>query len=162
MKSTGEAIGFDHNLGSAFAKAEFSAGSDLPTKGTVFISVNENDKIKSIGVARDFEDLGFKIIATEGTSKLLNDNGVFSKSIFKVGEGRPNIVDAVKSNEIDIIINTPFGGAAREDEYEIGRCAIRHKVPVFTTISGAKAAVRAIRTIEIGNFNYRSLQEIFD
>ena len=162
MKSTGEAIGFDRNLGSAFAKAEFSAGSDLPTKGTVFISVNENDKIKSIGVARDFEDLGFKIIATEGTSKLLNDNGVFSKSIFKVGEGRPNIVDAVKSNEIDIIINTPFGGAAREDEYEIGRCAIRHKVPVFTTISGAKAAVRAIRTIEIGNFNYRSLQEIFD
>ena len=162
MKSTGEAIGFDRNLGSAFAKAEFSAGSDLPTKGTVFISVNENDKIKSIGVARDFEDLGFKIVATEGTSKLLNDNGVFSKSIFKVGEGRPNIVDAVKSNEIDIIINTPFGGAAREDEYEIGRCAIRHKVPVFTTISGAKAAVRAIRTIEIGNFNYRSLQEIFD
>ena len=79
-----------------------------------------------------------------------------------LGEGRPNIVDAVKSNEIDIIINTPFGGAAREDEYEIGRCAIRHKVPVFTTISGAKAAVRAIRTIEIGNFNYRSLQEIFD
>ena len=162
MKSTGEAIGFDRNLGSAFAKAEYSAGSELPTSGTVFISVNENDKIKSIAVARDFEDLGFKIVATEGTSRLLNDNGVFSKNIFKVGEGRPNIVDAVKNNEIDIIINTPLGGAAREDEYAIGRSAIRYKVPVFTTLSGAKAAVRAIRTIEIGNFNYRSLQEIFD
>jgi len=162
MKSTGEAIGFDSKLGSAFAKAEFSAGSKLPTSGTVFISVNDNDKIKSIGVARDFEDLGFKIVSTSGTSKLLNENGVFSDSIFKVGEGRPSIVDAVKNNEIDIIINTPFGGAAREDEYEIGRSAIRYKVPVFTTMSGAKAALRAIRTIKLDNFEYRSLQEIFD
>ena len=80
----------------------------------------------------------------------------------KVGEGRPSIVDAVKSNEIDIIINTPLGGAAREDEYAIGKAAIRYKVPVFTTMSGAKAAVRAIRTIKLGNFEYRSLQEIFN
>ena len=162
MKSTGEAIGFDSKLGSAFAKAEFSAGSKLPTSGTVFISVNENDKMKSIPIARDFEDLGFNVVATSGTSNLLNDNGVFAKSIFKVGEGRPNIVDAVKNNEIDIIINTPLGGAAREDEYEIGRSAIRYKVPVFTTISGAKAAVRAIQTMKLGSFEYRSLQEIFN
>ena len=162
MKSTGEAIGFDKSLGSAFAKAEYSASSELPTKGTVFISVNQNDKIKSISIARDFEDLGFKVIATYGTSKLLNQNGVFAKSIFKVGEGRPNIVDAIKNNEIDIIINTPFGGAAREDEYQIGRSAIRYKVPVFTTIPGAKAAVRAIQTIKLDNFKYRSLQEIFN
>ena len=162
MKSTGEAIGFDRNLGSAFAKAELSAGSKLPTSGTAFISVNENDKIKSIGIARDFEDLGFNIVATAGTSKTLNENGVFSTNIFKVGEGRPNIVDAVKNNEIDLIVNTPLGGAAREDENAIGRSAIRYKVPVFTTLSGAKAAVRAIRTIKLGNFNYRSLQEIFD
>ena len=162
MRSTGEAIGFDSKLGSAFAKAELSAGSKLPTSGTVFISVNENDKMKSIAIARDFEDLGFNVIATSGTSALLNDNGVFAKSIFKVGEGRPSIVDAVKNNEIDIIINTPFGGAAREDEYEIGRSAIRYKVPVFTTISGAKAAVRAIQTMKLGKFEYRSLQEIFN
>ena len=162
MKSTGEAIGFDNKLGSAFAKAEFSAGSQLPTKGTVFISVNQNDKIKSISIARDFEDLGFKVIATSGTSNFLNQNGVFSNSVFKVGEGRPNIVDAIKNNEIDIIINTPFGGAAREDEYQIGKSAIRYKVPVFTTISGAKAAVRAIQTIKLGDFQYRSLQEIFN
>ena len=76
---------------------------------------------------------------------------MYSKSIFKVGEGRPNIVDAIKNDEIDIIINTPFGGVAREDEYEIGRSAIRYKVPVFTTISGAKAAVRAIQTTKLGN-----------
>ena len=107
-------------------------------------------------------DLGFNLIATEGTSKLLNHNGVFSKNIFKVGEGRPNIVDAIKNKEIDIIINTPFGGAAREDEYQIGKSAIRYKIPVFTTIAGAKAAVRAIQTIKLGNFKYRSLQEIFD
>ena len=162
MKSTGEAIGFDSKLGAAFAKAEFSAGSELPISGTVFISVNENDKMKSIAIARDFEDLGFNVIATEGTSNLLNDNGVFAKRIFKVGEGRPSIVDAIKNNEINIIINTPFGGAAREDEYEIGRSAIRYKIPVFTTMSGAKAAVRAIQTIKLGSFEYRSLQEIFD
>ena len=162
MRSTGEAIGFDSKLGSAFAKAELSAGSKLPVSGTVFISVNDNDKMKSIAIARDFEDIGFSVIATKGTSELLNSNGVFSKSIFKVGEGRPSIVDAIKNNEIDIIINTPFGGAAREDEYEIGRSAIRYKVPVFTTISGAKAAVRAIQTTRLGNFNYRSLQEIFE
>ena len=112
--------------------------------------------------SKELLDLGFKIIATSGTSDLLNDNGVFSDSIFKVGEGRPNIVDAVKNNEIDIIINTPLGGAAREDEYEIGRSAIRYKVPAFTTMSGAQAAVRAIRTIKLDNFEYRSLQEIFD
>ena len=162
MKSTGEAIGFDNKLGSAFAKAEFSADSKLPTSGSIFISVNNNDKMKAISIARDFEDLGFGVIATEGTSNLLNQNGVFAKNIFKVGEGRPNIVDAIKNNEIDIIINTPFGGAAREDEYQIGKSAIRYKVPVFTTIPGAKAAVRAIQTIKNGSFKYRSLQEIFD
>ena len=162
MKSTGEAIGFDSKLGSAFAKAELSAGAKLPVEGTVFISVNENDKMKSIAIARDFEDLGFNVIATGGTSTLLNNNGVFSESIFKVGEGRPSIVDAIKNNDIDIIINTPFGGAAREDEYAIGKAAIRYKVPVFTTISGAKAAVRAIQTTKLGKFKYRSLQEIFD
>ena len=162
MKSTGEAIGFDDKLGSAFAKAEFSAGSKLPTKGSVFISVNDNDKMKAISIARDFEDLGFEVIGTYGTSSLLNQNGVFSKKIFKVGEGRPNIVDAIKNKEINIIINTPFGGAAREDEYQIGKSAIRYKVPVFTTIPGAKAAVRAIQTMKNGTFKYRTLQEIFD
>ena len=162
MKSTGEAIGFDNKLGSAFAKAERSAGSKLPKSGTVFISVNQNDKMKVISIARDFEDLGFSVVATSGTSKLLNQNGVFSNKIFKVGEGRPNIVDAIKNNEIDIIINTPFGGVAREDEYQIGKSAIRYKIPVFTTISGAKAAVRAIQTIKLDEFKYRSLQEIFN
>jgi carbamoyl-phosphate synthase large subunit len=162
MKSTGEAIGFDTKLGSAFAKAEFSAGSYLPTEGNVFISVNNNDKMKAISIARDFEDLGFNVIATSGTSNILNQNGVFSNNIFKVGEGRPNIVDSIKNKEINIIINTPFGGAAREDEYKIGKAAIKYKVPVFTTISGAKAAIRAIQTIKLGNFKYRSLQEIFN
>ena len=162
MKSTGEAIGLDKKLGAAFAKAEMSAGSSIPEKGTVFISVNSNDKMKAVNIARDFEDLGFNIIATLGTSQILNQNGVYSKAIFKVGQGRPNIVDAMKNNEIDIIINTPLGGKARKDEYAIGQSAIRYKIPVFTTMSAAKALTRSIQTIKTSKFKFRSLQEIFD
>jgi len=162
MKSTGEVIGFDHKLGHAFAKAEFGAGNKLPKEGTVFISVNDNDKVKAIALARDMEELGFGIISTHGTSQLLNDNGIMTKKVYKVGEGRPNIVDYIKNDDVDLIINTPFGGKSREDEYEIGRSAIRYKIPAFTTISGAKSVIRAIRSLKGNNFEYMSLQEIFE
>ena len=162
MKSTGEVIGFDNKLGHAFAKAEFGAGNKLPKEGTVFISVNDNDKVKTIALARDMEELGFGIISTHGTSQLLNDNGITTKKVYKVGEGRPNIVDYIKNDDVDLIINTPFGGKSREDEYEIGRSAIRYKIPAFTTISGAKSVIRAIRSLKGNNFEYMSLQEIFE
>ncbi len=161
MKSTGEVIGFDTHLGSAFAKAESGAGHSLPVEGTVFISVNDSDKMAAIPLARDFKELGFKIIATEGTAQLLSDNGVATKPIFKVGEGRPNVVDAIKNEEVHLVINTPLGAQSRFDEYEIGRSAIRYKVPAITTISGAQAAVRGIRNIKSGSIKYRSLQEVF-
>ena len=134
----------------------------LPKEGTVFISVNDNDKVKAIALARDMEELGFGIISTHGTSQLLNDNGIMTKKVYKVGEGRPNIVDYIKNDDVDLIINTPFGGKSREDEYEIGRSAIRYKIPAFTTISGAKSVIRAIRSLKGNNFEYMSLQEIFE
>ena len=106
-------IGFDKHLGSAYAKAEIGAGNKLPKKGNIFISVNQNDKNEIIKIARDFTEIDFKIIATIGTSQLLNENGIKSKKIFKVGEGRPHIVDAIKNNEISLIINTPLGEQSR-------------------------------------------------
>jgi carbamoyl-phosphate synthase large subunit len=161
MKSTGEVIGFDKHLGSAYAKAESGAGHSLPNEGTVFISVNDADKIASIPIARDFKELGFTIMATEGTAQLLSENGVPANPVFKVGEGRPNVVDAIKNGEVQLVINTPLGAQSRFDEYEIGRSAIRYKVPAITTISGAQAAVRGIRNIKTGSIRYRSLQEVF-
>ena len=144
--STGEVIGFDKQLGSAYAKAEFGAGNLLPVAGTVFISVNDLDKLKIIPLCRDLKELGFKIIGTIGTANLLIENGLEASKIFKVGEGRPNVVDAIKNDTVQLVINTPMGAQAREDEYEIGRSAIRYKIPVITTISGAQAAIRGIRT----------------
>ncbi len=161
MKSTGEVIGFDKHLGSAYAKAEAGAGNALPEDGTIFISVNDLDKKKVIPLARDFEELGFELIATNGTSKMLIENGINTKSIFKVGEGRPNVVDAIKNGDVQLVVNTPMGAQAREDEYEIGRSAIRYKVPTITTISGAQAAIRGIRNKIGKQINYHSLQEIF-
>ena len=162
MKSTGEVIGFDTHLGSAYAKAESGAGQPLPTEGTVFISVNDTDKIKVIPLARDFQELGFEIVATLGTADLLSENGVSVQSIFKFGEGRPNVVDSIKNGDVQLVINTPLGAQSRFDEYEIGRSAIRYKVPAITTISGAQAAVRGIRNIKNGSIKYRSLQEVFE
>ncbi len=161
MKSTGEVIGFDKHLGSAYAKAEAGAGQTLPIEGTIFISVNNMDKIRAIPLARDFQELGFDIIATKGTADLLSENGISTRSVFKVGEGRPNVVDAIKNGEIQLVINTPLGAQSRFDEYDIGRSAIRYKIPVITTISGAQAAVRGIRNIKNGSIQYRSLQDVF-
>jgi carbamoyl-phosphate synthase large subunit len=162
MKSTGEVIGLDTHLGSAYAKAEFGAGNSIPLKGTIFISVNDIDKMKVIPIARDFYELGYSIIATEGTYNLLNQNGIDCDMISKVGESRPNVVDYIKNKDVQFIINTPLGQKSRYDEYEIGKSAIRYKIPNTTTISGAQAALRAIRRIKNNKMNYRSLQEIFN
>ena len=161
MKSTGEVIGLDTNLGSAYAKAEIGAGNLIPTNGTIFISVNDIDKMKVIPIARDFHELGYSIIATEGTQKLLNHNGISCQMIAKVGEGRPNVVDYIKNGDIQFIINTPLGQQSRYDEHEIGKSSIRYNVSATTTIAGAQAALRAIRRIKNNKMKYRSLQDIF-
>ncbi len=161
MKSTGEVIGLDTNWGAAFAKAEIGAGNRLPLEGNVFISVNDDDKEAIIAIARDFTELPFTLYATRGTAAVLRENGVAVEVLNKVVEGRPHVVDAIKNGDIHLVINTPLGETARGDEHDIGRAAVRHRVPVVTTLSGAKAAIRGIRRLLAGPLDVRSLQEIF-
>ncbi len=162
MKSTGEVIGLDTRLGAAFAKAETGAGNLLPTRGTIFISVNDHDKQNTIDIARDFQEMGFQIMATQGTAEVLRENGLIIQAIHKVNEGRPHVVDHIKNGDIHLVINTPMGAAAREDEYSIGRSCIRHKIPVITTLSGAKTAIRGIRRLALDDLTVNSLQDIFN
>ena len=145
MKSTGEVMGISKSMGESFRRASISAGNHIPSKGTVFISVNDTDKLNMIPIARDLSELGFKIIATAGTANELNQNGINAKSTYKVGEGRPNVVDGIKNDEIDLVINTPLGKQARYDEESIGKACIQKGIVSITTLSGADAAVRAIR-----------------
>ncbi|NQU28747.1 MAG: ATP-grasp domain-containing protein [Candidatus Marinimicrobia bacterium] len=146
MKSTGEVMGLAHSLGNAFLRALLSSGQALPEQGAIFISVNEHDKMSVIPIARDWIELGFKIVATEGTARALQRNGVPAKRIYKVGQGRPNVVDLIKNDEIQIILNTPLGKRSRFDEEAIGRAAIRYGIPIITTLSAAQAAIRAVRS----------------
>ena len=161
MKSTGEVMGISKTLGESFRKASISAGTVIPSTGTVFISVNNADKLDVISIARDLSEMGFKLVATSGTAKELARNGLDVSSVFKVGEGRPNIVDGIKNGEINLVINTPMGARSRYDEESIGRACIQHGIVAITTLSGANAALRAIRvaskTIELDSMqNYHS------
>jgi len=161
MKSTGEVMGISKTLGESFRKASIGAGTLIPSGGTVFISVNNADKLDVIPIARDLSEIGFDLVATSGTAKELERNGLKVSSIFKVGEGRPNIVDGIKNGEINLVINTPMGARARYDEESIGRSCIQHGIVAITTLSGANAALRAIRvaskTIELDSIqNYHS------
>ena len=144
MKSTGEVMGIDANFGVAFYKAELSAGMNLPTKGTVLITVADKDKSRIVPVARRFKELGFEILATSGTQAYLSDHGVESKKVLKIHEGRPHIVDYVKNKMVDIIINTPVGKKARYDDSYIRKSAVRYNVPYFTTVSEAGAVAVGI------------------
>ena len=161
MKSTGEVMGISKTLGESFRKASIGAGTLIPSGGTVFISVNNADKLDVIPIARDLSEMGFDLVATSGTAKELERNGLNVSSVFKVGEGRPNIVDGIKNGEINLVINTPMGARARFDEEAIGRSCIQNGIVAITTLSGANAALRAIRvaskTIELDSIqNYHS------
>ena len=145
MKSTGEVMGISKTMGESFRRASISAGNQLPDSGTVFISVNDSDKLNSIPIARDLHEIGFRLVATAGTAKELKRNGIPVKSVFKVGEGRPNVVDGIKNGEVNLVINTPMGAQARYDEESIGRSCIQKGIQAITTLSGAAAVVRAIR-----------------
>ena len=158
MKSTGEVMGISNTLGESFLRASISAGNNIPNSGTVFLSVNDSDKLNVISIARDLHEIGFKLVATSGTAKELMQNGLQVESIFKVGEGRPNVVDWIKNNEIDLVINTPMGAQARYDEESIGRSCIQKGIMAITTLSGAEAAVRAIR-LSNKTIHVHSIQE---
>ncbi len=160
MRSTGEAIGISYSFGESFAKAQIGSGNNLPLYGNVLISVNDRDKNqKVISIAKEFVKLGFKILATDGTAKFLNSNGINAEKVFKVNEGHPDIVDLIKEGKINFIINTPLGEVSRFDEFAIGRNAIKYKVPFVTTLSAGFSAVEAIKKLREGKITIKSLQE---
>jgi len=146
MKSTGEVMGISTTFGGSFRRATISAGNKIPEMGRIFISVNDQDKMAAIPLVRDLHEFGFDIVATSGTARELKRNGIPSDPIFKVGEGRPNVVDGIKNGEINLVINTPLGAQSRYDEEAIGRSCIQKGIMAITTLSGAEAAVRAIRS----------------
>ncbi len=159
MKSTGEVMGIDDSFGKAYIKAQISAGSILPRSGTAFLSVNQHDKKFIIEIARDLCAIGFKVIATSGTTDVLRKAGIEATSVYKVNEGRPHIVDRIRSGVVDLIVNTPLGRESFFDEKAIRRAAMQYHIPCITTISGALAAVNGIRDLQREALSVRSLQE---
>ena len=145
MKSTGEVMGIGLTFGEAFAKAQAGAGADLPTKGKVFISVKERDRASAIELGRDLTEQGFELVATRGTGRLLEDAGVACQMINKVYEGRPHIVDMIKSDKIDLIINTTEGRQAISDSSAIRSSAEQHRVYYTTTMAGGNAVCEALK-----------------
>ena len=160
MRSTGEVMGIDTDFGKAFAKAEIGAGVELALSGTVFVSVNERDKTAIVPVIQDFIELGFSIVATSGTQKALQANGIKDVDlILKLHEGRPHVVDSIKNHQIQLIINTPTGEESQTDAQLIRRMALDYKLPIITTIAGAKATVAAIRSLQSEPLEVKALQE---
>jgi carbamoyl-phosphate synthase large subunit len=163
MRSTGEVMGVGENFGEAFAKAQLSAGTPLPDKGRVFISVNDRDKLLAVALAKRFRELGFEISATRGTADAIRGAGLPVKTIFKVNEGRPNAVDLIKAGSLDLIIYTGTTGAhAFTDEKAIRRSAVTYRIPCITTMSGARASVEAIASRRRDPIRVWSLQEIHE
>jgi len=148
MKSTGEVMGIDRSFGIAFAKTQISTNQVFPTSGSVFISVNDEDKDAIIDIAKKLSQLGFNIISTSGTGDTLVENGIKCHKVLKIREGRPNVLDMIKNGEIDLIINTPEGRIARSDGYYLRTAAVLHNVPSVTTISGASALVQGIQEMK--------------
>ncbi|MBL6921444.1 MAG: carbamoyl-phosphate synthase large subunit [Akkermansiaceae bacterium] len=160
MKSTGEVMGADQDLGMAYAKSQISAFNPLPKEGNVFFSVNDRDKDRAVTIARDLANLGFKIHATGGTFKRLEAEGIQVNRLYKLAEQkRPNVIDMMKNGDIDFIINTPSGHEAREDEVKIRSSAVQHKISHCTNLSAAEASVKAIRSLQDKEFTVTPLQE---
>jgi carbamoyl-phosphate synthase large subunit len=159
MRSTGEVMGIDANLGIAYAKAQMSAQPPLPTGGNVFISVKDSDKQAVVPIAREFADLGFTIYATGGTARVLNGAGVAARLLYKLKEGRPNILDLIKNGDMHFIINTPSGQQPRRDEVVIRSAAVAARIAMMTTLRGAQASSAAIRALKDAGYAVKSLQE---
>jgi carbamoyl-phosphate synthase large subunit len=159
MKSTGEVMGGAGSFGSAFAKAQLAAGLRLPAEGAAFISVNNHDKPAVVQIAKDLRDLGFRLIATRGTASFLRAHGLDAEIVFKINEGRPHVGDEILNNRIQMVINTPLGRESFFDDRTVRRIAMMHSVPCITTLTGAAAAVNAIRAIHSEGLKVRALQE---
>ena len=159
MKSTGEVMGLDTDLGTAYAKSQMAAGGSLPLTGRVFISVSDNHKSAAIDLARRFTELGFELISTSGTAAVLKEAGLEVESIYKLAEGRPNTIDLLKNNEIQLVINTPDGQVPRADEIKIRTTAVYTNTPIITTIGSAKAALEGIAALKEKGYGVKPLQE---
>jgi carbamoyl-phosphate synthase large subunit len=159
MKSTGEVMGIGESFGIAFAKAQSAAGYELPTGGTVFISVHDGDKLKALSAAAKFTELGFKLIATEGTAAFLERNGIAADRVYKLKEGRPNVVDKIKNGQIQLIVNTSLGKKTTSDSYEIRRATVMYNIPYATTVAGAQAIAEAVSALQKGDWQVKTLQE---
>jgi carbamoyl-phosphate synthase large subunit len=160
MKSTGEVMGVADNFGEAFAKAQISAGQHLPLKGTVFFSVNDRDKAQLVELARQYIELGFHIVATEGTAVVLAQNGMIVDRVYKVKEGRPNVVDYIKGDRIQLIVNTPHGQDTFFDEKAIRRAAVVQRIPTITTMAAARAAAEGIAALQRNSITVNALQQL--
>jgi carbamoyl-phosphate synthase large subunit len=160
MKSTGEVMGVADNFGEAFAKAQLSAGQTLPLKGTVFFSVNDRDKSQLVELARQYVEMGFHIVATEGTANRLEQAGLVVERVYKVKEGRPNVVDLIKGERIQLIVNTPHGQDTFFDEKAIRRAAVLQRIPTITTIAAARAAAEGIEALQQHQTNVYPLQKL--
>ncbi len=159
MKSTGEVMGIDADLGLAYAKSQLASAWPLPPGGKVFVSVKDSDKQSVVAVAREYAELGFGIVATSGTAEALKAGGVAVMKVFKIAEGRPNVLDFVKNGEIQFIINTPSGKVPRADEVKIRTAALVQRIPIMTTLRAAAASAMGIRSLQRGPMQVKSLQE---
>ena len=160
MRSTGEVMGLSETFGMAFAKSQLGGGVVLPKSGTVFISVREEHKPKMAELARDLIGLGFKIMATGGTTKYLREQGIEVDYVKKVHEGRPHIVDEMKNGHVQLVFNTTSGKQSLKDSFSLRRTALTQKIPYFTTAAAARASVEAIKDLSKGDYEVESLQSI--
>ena len=161
MRSTGEAMGIDVDFGKAFAKAQLSAGHKLPLQGTVFVSMSDRNKEAVVPVVKDLIDLGLKVVATEGTQKVLSSHGLDVGLTLKLHQGRPNVLDGIKNGIIQLIIMTPSGEDGRADGIKIRRSALDYKIPLITTIAGSKATAAAIRALQSGTLEVKAIQNYY-
>jgi carbamoyl-phosphate synthase large subunit len=159
MRSTGEVMGVSDTFGTAFAKAELAAGNGLPLEGTVFVTVNDRDKPNAVPITRRFHEMGFRIVATRGTANFLAEHGVPCSIVHKVSVARPNGIDLIKNDEVQLLINTPLGKRAQKDDYSLRQAAIAHRIAYTTTLSAASAACDAIQSIKSRAATVRSIQE---
>ncbi len=161
MKSTGEVMGGAASFGAAFAKAQLSVGQKLPEGGTAFISVNNDDKPTALPIVRDLADLGFRIVATRGTAAYLRAHGLEVDVVYKVNEGRPNVADEIVNGKVALVVNTPLGRESFFDDRAVRRVAMMQGVPCITTLTGASAAVAAIRALRTQALDVRALQDYY-
>jgi carbamoyl-phosphate synthase large subunit len=161
MKSTGEVMGLDTDFGRAFAKSQLGSGTNLPFEGRVFVSVRDQDKRALVEPCRQLVEMGFRLAATNGTARVLTDEGLPATHVNKVSEGRPHIVDLMLSGGVQLVFNTTEGAQAIADSFSLRRTALINNIPYYTTVAGARAAVQAIKALRAGSLEVAPLQSYF-